>query len=190
MLPAFSNPYVKHSINLLGLPQTGWFKQPKSIFLQFWRLDVGGKGIGSVGFFQRPLSLACRLPSSHGLLSAPVCILISSSYKDISPIGLEPTHCCSVPKSCLTPGLQHARPPCPSLFPGVCPSSCPSSAWCYPTISPSVALFSFCLQSFPASQSFPMSWLFASGGPRIGASASVSVLPVTIQGWFPLILTG
>ena len=67
-------------------------------------------------------------------------------------------------------------------FPRVCPSSCPLHWWCHPTISCSVALF--CLQSFPASKSFPMSQLFASGGQRIGASASV--LPMSIQGWFPL----
>ena len=85
-------------------------------------------------------------------------------------------------------GLQHARLPCPSLSPGVCPSSCPLSRWCHPTISSCVAPFSFCPQSFPASGSFPMSQLFASGVQSIGASASV--LPMNIQGWFPLRLTG
>ena len=69
-------------------------------------------------------------------------------------------------------GLQHARPPCPSPSPRVCPSSCPLNWWYHPTISSSAALFSFCLQSFPASGSFPMSWLFTSGGQSIGASAS------------------
>ena len=62
--------------------------------------------------------------------------------------------------------------------------------WCHPTISSSVAPFSSCLQSFPASESFPMSWLFASGGQRIGVSASASVLQMNIQDWFPLSLTG
>ena len=76
-------------------------------------------------------------------------------------------------------GLQHSRPPCPSLSPGVCPSSCPLNWWCL-TISSSVALFSFCLQFFPASGSFPMSWFFVSGGQSIGASASASVLPMNI----------
>ena len=80
--------------------------------------------------------------------------------------------------------------PCLSLSPGVCPSSCPLNQWCYPIISSSAALFSFCLQSFPASGSFPMGQLFASGGQSVGASASASVLPVNIQGWFPLGLTG
>ena len=87
-------------------------------------------------------------------------------------------------------GLQHARPFCPSPSSGVCPSSCPLSRWSHPAISSSATLFSFCLQSFPASGSFPMSWLFASGGQSIGASASASVLPVSIQGWFPLGWTG
>ena len=82
-------------------------------------------------------------------------------------------------------GLQQARLPCPSLSPGVCSDSCPLS-WCYPTISSSVAPFSSCPQSFTTSGSFPVSWLFTSGGRSIGASASASVLPVSTQGWFLL----
>ena len=85
-------------------------------------------------------------------------------------------------------GLQHARLLCPSPFPGVCSNSCPLSQWSHPTISSSVVPFFSCLQFFPASRSFPMSKLFASGGQRIGASASV--LPVNIQSWCPLGLTG
>ena len=90
-------------------------------------------------------------------------------------------------------GLWHARLPCSSLSPGVrqtCSNSCPLSRWCYPTISSYAALFSSHLQSFPASGSFPVSQLFTSGDQSIGASASASVLPVNIQGWFPLGLTG
>ena len=83
-------------------------------------------------------------------------------------------------------GLQHARPPCPSPSPRVRPSSCAWYRWCHTAISSSDALFSFCPQSFPASGSFPMSQLFASGDQHIGASASASVLPMNIQGWFPL----
>ena len=83
-------------------------------------------------------------------------------------------------------GLQHDRLPCPSPSPGVFPSSCPLNWWCHPAFSSSVSLFSFCLQSCPGSGSFPVSWLFASGGQRVGASASASVLPMSIQGWFPL----
>ena len=80
--------------------------------------------------------------------------------------------------------------PCPSPSPGVCSNSCPLSQWCHPTISFSVIHFSSCLQSFPASGSFPVSQLLASGGQSIGTSASASVLPVNIQGWFPLGWTG
>ena len=86
-------------------------------------------------------------------------------------------------------GLQHGRLPRPSLFPRVCSNSCPLNRWCHPIISSSTAPF-FCPQSFPVSGSFPVSWLFASGGQSIGASASASVLPMNIQGWFPLGLTG
>ena len=87
-------------------------------------------------------------------------------------------------------GLQHTRFPCPSLSRRVCSKSCPLGQWCHPTISSSVVPLSSCCQSFPASGSFPMSWLFASGGQNIGASASASVLSVNIQGWFSLGLTG
>ena len=83
-------------------------------------------------------------------------------------------------------GLQHARLPCPSPTPKACSNSCPFSWWCHPTISPPVFPFSSCLQSFPASGSFPISQFFASGGQSIGASASASVFPMNIQDWFPL----
>ena len=86
--------------------------------------------------------------------------------------------------------LQHARSPYPSPTPGVYSDSCPLSQWCHPTTSSSVVPFSSCLQSLPASGSFPMSHLFASGHQSIGASASASVLRMSIQGWFPLGLTG
>ena len=82
-------------------------------------------------------------------------------------------------------GLQHVRYPCPS---GVCPSSRLLHQWCHPAISSSDALFSSCPQSFPASGTFPMSHLFTSDDQNTGASASV--LPVNIQGWSPLRLTG
>ena len=83
-------------------------------------------------------------------------------------------------------GLQHARLPCPSPTPGTCSNSWPSSQWCHPTISSSVVLFSSCLQSFPASGSFPRSQFFTSGGQNNGVSASASVLPTNIQDWLPL----
>ena len=87
-------------------------------------------------------------------------------------------------------GLQHIKLPCPSSTSGTFSNSCPSSRWCHPTISSSVIPFSAYLQSCPASGSFLMSQLFTSGGQSIGASASVSVLPMNIQDWFPSGLTG
>ena len=87
-------------------------------------------------------------------------------------------------------GLQHTRLPCPSPSPGVCPRSYPLNQWCHPTISSSVTLFSFCCQSLSASGSFPLSQLFASSSHSIGVSVSAPVLPKSIQGWFPLRLTG
>jgi len=86
--------------------------------------------------------------------------------------------------------LQHARPPCPSPTPRVHSDSCPSSQWCHPAISSSVVPFSSCPQSFPASGSFPVSQLFAWGGQSTGASASASVLPMSIQDWSPSEWTG
>ena len=98
---------------------------------------------------------------------------------------------CSVVFDSLRPhGLQHARPPCPSPAPGVYSNSCPLSQWCHPTVSSSVVPFSSCPQSFPASGSFLMNQFFASGGQRIGVSASTSVLPMNIQDRFPLGWTG
>ena len=99
--------------------------------------------------------------------------------------------CCSAMADSLQPHeLQHARFPCPLPSPGVCSDTCPLSWWCHSTISSSVTPFSSCLQSFPKSGSFPVSQLFTSGGQSFGASASASVLPTKIQGWFPLGLTG
>ena len=98
---------------------------------------------------------------------------------------------CSVVSYSLWPhGLQHTRLPCPSPSPGTCWNTSPSSQWWHPTISSSVVPFYSCLLSFPASGSFPMSQLFISGGQSIGVSASTSVLPMNIQGWFPLGLNG
>ena len=85
---------------------------------------------------------------------------------------------------------QHARPPCPPPTPGVHPNSCASSRWCHPAISSSVVPFSSCPQSFPASESFPMSQLFTWGGQSIGVSASASVLSMNTQDWSRLEWTG
>ena len=97
---------------------------------------------------------------------------------------------CSVVSDSLWPHeSQHARPPCPSPTPRVYWNSCPLSRWCHPTISSSLIPFS-CLQSLPASGSFPVSQLFTSGGQSIWVSASASVFPMNIQDWFPLGWTG
>ena len=87
-------------------------------------------------------------------------------------------------------GLWHTRLPYPLPSPRVCSNPCPLSWWCHPTIPSSVIPFSSCLKSFPASESFLMSRLFASGGQSIGASVSAFVLPMNIQDWFPLGWTG
>ena len=86
-------------------------------------------------------------------------------------------------------GLQHTRLPCPLLSPWICSNSCPLNRWCHPTISPFIDPVLSCPQSFSKSGSFPVSQLFTSVGQSIGASASVSVLSMNIQGWFPLRLT-
>ena len=94
---------------------------------------------------------------------------------------------CSVVSDSLWPcELQHTRPPCPSPTPGVHPNPYPLSWWCHPTISYSVVPFSSCPQSFPASGSFQMSQLFASGGQSTGVSSSTPVLPINTQDWSPL----
>ena len=116
-----------------------------------------------------------------------VYILNAEHLKRVSSVQFS----CSVMFDSLQPhGLYHARPPCPSPGPRACSNSCPSSQWCHPAISSSVIPFSSCLQSFLASGSFPMSQFFTSGGQSIGASASALVLPMNIQDWFPLGLTG
>ena len=98
--------------------------------------------------------------------------------------------CSVMPESLRPHGLQHARLPCLLPTPGDCLNSCPSSWWCHPTISSSVSPFSSCLQYFPALGSFPINQFFTSGGQSIIASSSASVLPMNIQDWFLLVLTG
>ena len=114
-------------------------------------------------------------------------------------VCLEPKHSntflllfsCPIISDSLQPhGLQHTRPPCPSPSPGVCPNSYSLHRWCHPVISCSDTLFSFCPQSFPATGTFPTSCPFTWDDQNTGASASATVLPVNIQGWSPLRLTG
>ena len=110
-----------------------------------------------------------------------------SSTKSISSIQFSRS---AMSDSLRPRGLQHTRPPCPSPAPRVYPNSYLLSQWCHPTISSSVGHFSSHLQYFPASGSFPMSQVFESGGQSTGVTASASVLPMNIQDWFPLGLTG
>ena len=113
-------------------------------------------------------------------VSVRVCVLCSSAQFN-----------CSVVSDSLRPHEpQHVRSPCPSPTPRVHPNPCPSSRWCHPAISSSVVPFSSCPQSFPASGSFQMSQLFASGGQRIVVSSSISVPSMNTQDWFPLGWTG
>ena len=133
-----------------------------------WELGVHSEGL-SRG------SLYFEYSSKTDLLSIRVIELFFTHF-----VVLDSLH---------THRLQHTRLPYPSLSPRVCSNSYPLSQWCHPTISSSVSPFS-CPQSFPASASFPISWLFAWGGQSITASASVSVLSVNIQDWFPWGLTG
>ena len=135
-------------------------------------------------------------------------------YTQIKPIGsvslvplcsetdcLSSVQFSSVTQSCLILcNPVDTRLPCPSPSPGAYSNSCPSSWWCHPTISSPVVTFSSCLQPFPALGSFPRPWVFpnirvfsrffTSGDQSIGASTSASVLPMNIQGWFSLVLTG
>ena len=108
----------------------------------------------------------------------PAWTLVLSSVQSLSRV-----------QSFATPWTA-ARLPCPSPTPRACSNSCPLNRWCHTTISSSVIPFSSCLQSFPASESFPVSQFFTSGGQSIRVSASASVLPMNIQDWFPLGLTG
>ena len=119
-----------------------------------------------------------------------VVILLVCSYKRVLSFSSVKFSRSVVSNSLRPHESQHARPPCSSPTPRVHSNSCPLSLWCHPTISSSVIPFSSCLQSFPASGSCAMSQFFTSGGQSIDVSASASVLPMNIQDWFPLGLTG
>ena len=177
----------------------------EGIALQFHGLGsfaaVAGHSLSHVSFFVTPWTAAHQASLSfteflrvpQGCSENPVpCLwaptlglaLLRSSLSSVRFSG-------SVVSDSLWPhGLQHARPPCPLPTPGACSSSCPSSQWCHLTISPSVIPFSSHLHSFQASGSFPMCWLFVSGGQSTGASSSASVLQMNIRGWLPVGLTG
>ena len=146
------------------------------VLCKFWHLYDGLMATSSKRVYAKPRSTAPRAPVPAAVHCWPI-----------------PPQFSSVAQSYLTMwphGLQHTRPPCPSSTPRVYSNSCPLSQWCHPTISSSVVPISSRLQSFPASGSFPMSQLFASGRQSIGASASALVLPRNFQDWFPLRWTG
>ena len=129
--------------------------------------------------------------SSCFLIKYSIVALVKLLYKSITQLfNAGSVQFSPVTSNSLWPhGLQHARPPCPSPNPGACSNLCPSSQWCHPTISSSVVPFS-CLQSFPASGSFPMSQFFTSGGQSIGVSVLASILPMNTQDWSRLGWTG
>ena len=132
-------------------------------------------------------------PQVNAKDSVQICGLHSRTFSTHTGMlfSLTVQFSCSVMSDSLWPHeLQHARPPRPSPKPGVHPNSCPLSRWCHPAILSSVSPFSSCPQSLPASESFPMSKLFAWGGQSIGVSASASVLPKNTRDWSPLEWTG
>ena len=139
----------------------------------------------------------CSLPASsvRGILQARilewVAIFFPTTKTQHSQINklLLLISCWGMSNSLELHELQHTRLPRPSLAPRICSNCCPLNQWCHPTISSSIIPFSSCPQSFQELGSFPMSQLFASGGQSVGASASGSVLPINIQGWFSLGLT-
>ena len=143
------------------------------------------------GKFHECKNLTCFSLSSPQCLDAPnVFVEYIQEWKTYGKNdqcwGSVQFSCSVVSNSLWSHELQHTRPPCPSPTPRVYPNSCPLSWWCHPTISSSVVPFFSCPQSFPASGSFQMSQLFASGGQSIGVSASTSVLPMSTQDWSPL----
>ena len=126
-------------------------------------------------------SLSPKKPSTHSWLLPPQ-LQATTNLISVSISSVQISR--SVISNSLRPHeSQHARPPCPSPTPGVHSNTCPSSRWCHPAISFSVIPFSSCPQSLPASESFPMSQLFAWGGQSIGVSALASYLPKNIQAW-------
>ena len=142
-------------------------------------MDCGRQAPLSVGFPRQEYWSGLPFPSPGDL---PIL-----GIEHLAPAWQWFQFSCSVVSNSLWPHeLQYARLPCSSPTPGACSNSCPSSQWCYPTISSSVIPFSSCLQSFPASGSFPMNQFFSSGGQSTGVSASASVLPMNTQDLFPL----
>ena len=151
----------------------------------------------SVGFFRQEYWSRLPFPSPGNLSNpgiepaSPVLQVLYTTSWVIREAPYRFQFSCSVMSDSLWPhGLQHTRLSCPSPTPSAYSNSCASTQWCHPTISSSVVRFSSCPQSLPASESFPMSQFFTSGGQSIRVSASASVPPMNIQERFPLKWTG
>ena len=154
---------------------------PLSIFLHSCQDCFAKQYTGTYTFFSGSTfwrTQARTTDNKYGLMKASLVLSSLQFSQSVMSDSLRPHE------------LQHTRPPCPSLTPGLYPNPCPSSRWCHPTISSSVVPFSSWSQSFPASGSFQMSQLFSSGGQSIGVSASISVLQMNTQDWSPLGWTG
>ena len=160
-------------------------------FSNEWKWKVKLKSLSCVWLLATPWTIGYQAPPSMGFSRQEYWSGVPLPYFGLNIIKINFQFSHSVVSNSLQHhGLQHTRPPCPSPTPRVYANSCPLSRWCHPTISSSVVPFSSCLQSFPASGSFQMSQLFASGGQSIGISASTSVLPMDTQDWSPLGWTG
>ena len=191
-----------HQVPIPGILQARTLEWVAISFSNAWKWKAKVKSLSRVWLFATPWTAAYQAPPPMGFSRQEYRsgVPSPSPYKRVNNIIWEMKNnfsiqsvqfSRSVMSDSLWPhGLQHTRLPCPSPTPRACSNSCPSSRWYYSTISSSVVSFSSCLQSFPASGSFPMSQIFTSGGQRIGISASVSVLPMNIQDWFPLGWTG
>ena len=171
-----------------GILQTRTLEWVAISFSSAWKWKLKVKSLSRVRLFATPWTAAYQAPPSIGFyrqeywsrvpLPSPIHEYQFSSVAQSCPTLCEPHE------------SQHARPPCPSPSPRVHSDSCPSSQWCHPAISSSVVPFSSCPQSLPASESFPMSQLFAWGGQSTGVSSLTSFLPKNTQDWSPLEWTG
>ena len=167
-----------HFQGSLWLPESSWmWHEGFRIWTQNVSFALSPTRAGTLGYSTSTF-YASMWPTQESRDSYPAIPLIGISSVQFSRSV--------VSDSLRAHGLQHARPPCPLPTPGVYANSYPLSRWCHPTISSSVVTFSSHLQSFPASESVPMSQLFASGDQNIGVSASTSVLPMNTQDWSPL----
>ena len=192
----FVNKVVSLLFNMLSRLVITFFPRSKRLLVS-WLQSPSAEILKPQKIKSLTVSIVCR-SICHEVMGPDAMIFVFwmlsfkpafplSSFTFISSVQFS----CSVMSDSLQPHeSQHTRSPCSSPTPGVYSNSCPSSWWCHPAISSSVIPFSSCPQFFPASESFPMSQLFAWGGQSIGVSASTSVLPMNTQDWSPLGWTG